>query len=155
MGSSQPVVVRVLGGDDVDVLSSVAPDVFDKPVDGALATEFLRDPRHDLAVALDEGRVVGMASGVYSIHPDKGPELWVKEVAVAEPYRRQRVGSALLEALFERARDLGCSEAWVLTDATNEPARRLYGGLGGSESPALMYSFSLRQPESGGDRGPR
>ena len=63
------IIIRVLGSDDTAVLEQVAVDVFDNEVDPRWSTEFLADPRHHLAVALDDGQAVGMASAVHYVHP--------------------------------------------------------------------------------------
>ena len=138
-----PIEIRVLGPDDGGVLANVASDVFDGPVETQWTSEFLNDERHHLVVALEDGCVVGMASAVHYVHPDKSPELWVNEVGVAEAYQGQGIGQKLLAALFAHGRKLGCTEAWVLTEETNTAGRRLYARAGGVESAALMYSFSL------------
>jgi aminoglycoside 6'-N-acetyltransferase I len=137
--------IRILGGDDAAVLARVATGVFDNEVDSALSAEFLRDPRHHLAVALDAGTVVGFASGVHYVHPDKPPELWVNEVGVAPSHQRLGLGQQLLRALFARARQLGCREAWVLTSPANGPAIRLYESVGGSDmaDAPVMFTFRL------------
>lgn len=67
------MTVRLLGPDDADVLKNVMDGVFDNAVDMRLTGEFLRDLRHHLAVALDNGTVVGMASALHYIHPDRPP----------------------------------------------------------------------------------
>ena len=135
--------VRTLGPGDTGVLTNVAADVFDRAVDAELAGEFLRDPRHHLAVAVDDGVVVGMASAVHYIHPDKPPELWINEIAVAPTHQEQGLGKRLMRALFALGRDLGCREAWVLTEPSNLPAQRLYQAVGGADSLATMFSFDL------------
>jgi ribosomal protein S18 acetylase RimI-like enzyme len=139
------IEIRILGGDDSAVLARVAIGVFDNEVDSALSAEFLRDPRHHLAVALDAGTVVGFASGVHYVHPDKPPELWVNEVGVAPSHQRRGLGQQLLRALFARARQLGCREAWVLTSPANGPAIRLYESVGGSDmaDAPVMFTFRL------------
>lgn len=139
------VDIRVLEPDDQDVLTRVAPGVFDHEVDPALSAEFLRDPRHHLAVALEEGMVVGFASGVHYVHPDKPAELWVNEVGVAPTHQRQGLGRRLLAALFAHARQLGCREAWVLTSPANGAAVRLYESAGGTDmaDPPVMFTFRL------------
>ena len=138
------VEIRILAAGDAAVLENVAADVFDRGVDAARTAEFLADPRHHLAVAIDEaGVVVGFASAVHYMHPDKPPELWINEVGVAASHRDRGVGKRLLAALFERARTLGCGEAWVLTDRANEPAVRLYQSLGGAARDQVMFSFKL------------
>jgi hypothetical protein len=45
--------VTFLGPGDTDLLQGVPPGVFDAPVRSDLARQFLEDPRHHLAVALD------------------------------------------------------------------------------------------------------
>ena len=125
--------VRRLGPGDEAALAHVADDVFDSPVKPALAREFLTDPRHHIAVAVDDGWVVGFASGVHYVHPDKLAELWVNEVAVAPNRQRRGLGRAAMATLLAHGRSLGCATAWVLTDRDNEAARGLYARLGGVE----------------------
>ena len=137
--------IRVLGSEDEAVLTQVAPGVFDHDVDPALSAEFLRDPRHHLAVALESGSVVGFASGVHYVHPDKPAELWINEVGVAPTHQRQGLGRKLLQALFAHGRKLGCREAWVLTSPANGAAVRLYEAVGGIDmaDPPVMFTFRL------------
>jgi aminoglycoside 6'-N-acetyltransferase I len=47
-------------------------------------------------------------------------------------------------ALFARGRELGCAEAWVLTERDNGPAMALYAGLGGEEDDGRTVSFGFR-----------
>ena len=117
-------IVRMLGPADGSVLDRVAPGVFDNAVDPRWTAEFLADARHHLAVALDGDLVVGMASALHYVHPDKPPELWINEVGVAPTHRGQGIGQRLIEALFERGRSLGCRQAWVATEPSNTAARR-------------------------------
>jgi len=150
-----PMTLRVtlLGPGDEARFSSVLPGVFDGPTRPELVAEFLADPRHHMAVALDDERIVGFASAVHYIHPDKGPELWINEVGVAPSHRRRGLARRLLRALFRKARALGCSGAWVVTDRENEAARALYEKTGvkaGIEQPVL-YAFRFGEapdPES-------
>src|SRR6516164_785957 len=97
------IEIKILGPRDVGVLADVAPDVFDNPIDVGRAAEFLTDPRHHLAVAIEDGRVVGFVSAVHYVHPDKSrPELWINEIAVAPPYQRQGIGRRLMQRLLDR-----------------------------------------------------
>src|SRR5580693_8457902 len=116
------IAIKVLQSGEQSILMNVAADVFDHPLDAKLTREFLADPRHHIAVAIDDGVVVGFASGVHYIHPDKGPELWINEVALAPTHRRQGLGKAVLTALFDVGRAHQCSVAWVLTDRHNSAA---------------------------------
>ncbi len=141
--------IRILGSAEGAMLRRVAPGVFDQEIDPALTEEFLHDPRHHLAVAVDGGTIVGFASGVHYIHPDKPAELWVNEVGVAPSYRRQGLAQQLLTRLFEHGHSLGCREGWVLTSPANLGAMRLYQAVGGRRlsDPPAMFTFKL--PGSG------
>jgi aminoglycoside 6'-N-acetyltransferase I len=125
------------------VLDRVAPEVFDHAIDPRWRDAFLADPRHHLVVALRDGVVIGMASGVHYVHPDKPPELWVNEVGVAPPERSRGIGRALLRALFARGRALGCTDAWLGTEPDNAAARRLYAAVGGVEQPMVYVTFDI------------
>jgi GNAT superfamily N-acetyltransferase len=133
----------MLGPADAAVLERVADGVFDNAIDARWTAQFLADPRHHLAVALIDGEVVGMASAVHYVHPDKPPELWVNEVGVAPSHRRRGVGKLLLRALFAHGRSLGCTEAWLGTEESNVAARKLYGSVGGEEAPMMYVTFDL------------
>ncbi|MET0312051.1 MAG: GNAT family N-acetyltransferase [Burkholderiaceae bacterium] len=149
---SDVLTVRLLGAGDETVLDCVSPDVFDDPIRPRRLREFLRDDRHHLAVALDGELVVGMASAVHYVHPDKEPELWINEVGVAPSHEGRGVGRRLLKALFGHGRELGCGEAWVMTGEDNAPARRMYAAVGGHESRAMYITFDL-SPASEGKTG--
>ena len=136
----------MLGATDIGTLDSVAPNVFDGAVRPELAAEVLADPRHHLAVAIaDDGKVVGMASAVHYVHPDKPPQLFINEVGVSPAFHRQGIGKALLAALLARARELGCSEAWVATEPDNWAAQALYTSAGGvkDDVPFVMFTFPV------------
>ena len=146
------IEIKILGSQDAGVLADVAPDVFDDPIDRERADAFLADPRHHLAVAIEDGRVVGFVSAVHYLHPDKPrPELWINEVSVAATHRGRGLGTALLRSLFAVAQSLGCAEAWVLTDRANTAAMRLYTAAGTTEAPTdhVMFTFRLDAGASG------
>jgi ribosomal protein S18 acetylase RimI-like enzyme len=143
------IEIKVLGPQDAGVLADIAPDVFDDPIDVGRASEFLTDKRHHLVVAVDNGQVVGLVSAG---HPDKPcPELWINEVGVAPTHQRRGLATRLLRSLFLVAKDLGCAEAWVLTDRANTAAMRLYAAAGRSEAPTdhVMFTFRLDGEVSG------
>lgn len=136
--------IKLLRAGDEHLLEACAPEVFDDPIVPESVREFLADPRHHIAVAVDRGTVVGFASAVHYIHPDKKqPELWINEVAVAPEYRRRGLAKQILQTLFDKARELGCKEAWVLTEPGNVAANALYRSAGGEThpDPQVMYTF--------------
>jgi len=140
-----PIEIKILTNEDGAVLDHLQPGVFDDTLDPRATREFLADPRHHLAVAREAERVIGVASAVHYVHPDKPlPELWINEIGVAPTHRGRGVGKALLRALTERGSALGCCEAWVLTDRGNEAAMQLYRSSGGVESMTDQVLFTFR-----------
>jgi ribosomal protein S18 acetylase RimI-like enzyme len=147
------IEIKVLRRGDESTLINVAAEVFDNPIDADLTAEFLGDPRHHLAVVIDDGLVVGFASAIHYVHPDEPPQLWINEVAVAPKYRHRGLGTAVLRSLFEVGQTHNYTVAWVLTDRTNVAAMGLYRSVGGTEGATdegprdgtLGYSFVLRQ----------
>jgi ribosomal protein S18 acetylase RimI-like enzyme len=140
------IEIKLLTSSDAHYLSNVAEDVFDDPIVEASASEFLNDPRHRLVIALDDHIVVGFVSAVIYLHPDKpAPELWINEVGVAPTHQRQGIGKRLLQAALENAKQAGCTEAWVLTERTNEAAMAMYKSAGGDETlpDPTMFTFKL------------
>ena len=139
------IEIKVLGPQDTGVLANLSLDVFDDAINVARANEFLADPRHHLAVAVDDGQVVGFVSAVHYLHPDKPrPELWINEIGVAETHRCRGLGTRLLHAVFAVARELGCAEAWVLTDRANTAAMRLYAAASNTEGPTDHVMFTSK-----------
>ncbi len=130
--------IRLLGSGDLAVLGQVAAEVFDRAIDPVIWAEFLADPRHHLAVAVDGDVVVGFASAVHYVHPDKPPQLWINEVGVAPTHQRRGLARGLLDALLIKGRALGCSEAWVLTEEDNAAARAAYRSAGGQETTGVV-----------------
>jgi len=145
------IEIKVLQSGDESILLNVAAGVFDNPIDAELTREFLEAPRHHIAVAIDDGLVVGFASAVHYVHPDKLPELWINEVGLPPTLRRRGLGKRVLRALFEVGRAHNCTVAWVLTYRSNVAAVALYSSVGGTEgaddsgpsNDMVGYSFSL------------
>jgi aminoglycoside 6'-N-acetyltransferase I len=139
--------VKVLSSSDLSLLMNAAEDVFDNPVDESYAREFLADPRHHIVVALIDDAVIGFASAVHYIHPDKPPELWINEVGVAAAHQGKGVGKAMMVEMLRLGRRFGCANAWVLTDKNNTAANRLYKSVGGrfSEEETVMHLFETIQ----------
>jgi aminoglycoside 6'-N-acetyltransferase I len=142
-------IVRLLTVDDAALLGAAETDVFDDPVIPASAAAFLADPRHLMAAAIDEGRIVGFASAVLYLHPDKAqPELWINEAGVAETHQRRGLARALIAVLKDEARARGATLAWVLTNRDNSAARAAYKSAGGREAAddVVMVEFDLSDP---------
>ena len=126
-------VRRMQPGDDALVLG--APELFDGPPTAEATALFLSRDGHHLLMAFDGDRAVGFVSGVETTHPDKGTEMFLYELAVAEDARSRGVGRSLVAALADVAQERGCYGMWVLTDDDNPAAVRAYEAAGGRQEP--------------------
>ncbi|MDX3454721.1 GNAT family N-acetyltransferase [Streptomyces sp. ME02-8801-2C] len=117
---------------------AAAEHLFDNPVRPEWADRFLTSTGHHLYLAYDpaEDAPVGFVSGVETIHPDKGAEMLLYELGVAEAYRRRGIGRALVRRLAEESRERGCYGMWVLVDTDNEVALATYRSAGGKDDGA-------------------
>lgn len=126
-------------------LDHVASGVFDHNVDQKYLSEYMENPSNLLLVAREDETVIGMATGIVYVHPDKPRQLFINEVGVDDAWQGKGIGKALVQALCQAGRNLGAHEAWVATEVDNEPARALYRSTGGVQdpSPIVMYVYDL------------
>lgn len=133
---------RMQPGDEA-AFAHVAPEVFDEPVHPERLEAYLLEPGHLMILAFDEGVVVGQCAGVIHRHPDKVTELYVDEVGTASTHRHQGIATAMVEAMFAWARELGAREAWLGTELDNFEANGLYRKLKGKHDTIAYYEFEL------------
>jgi ribosomal protein S18 acetylase RimI-like enzyme len=129
---------RMQRGDEA-AFQSVAPDVFDEPIHAERLAAYLREPGHIMVLAFEGDLVVGQCAGVLHRHPDKTTELYVDEVGTASTHRRLGIARLMMDELFAWGRELGCVEAWLGTEADNEPAKALYRRYRPTEDEVIQY----------------
>jgi ribosomal protein S18 acetylase RimI-like enzyme len=120
---------------------TAAADLFDGPMKPDAVDRFLNDPSHHVLIAYVNGDPAGFVSGVEMTHPDKGTEMYLYELGVGATFRRQGVGSALVDALKELAREQGCYGMWVVCDDDNAAAVNTYRKAGGSSSNPTLFDW--------------
>ena len=122
-----------------------AAELFDAPPIPAATERFLAQPGHHLLFAYDDdGRPVGMISGVEMTHPDKGTEMFIYELGVAPAARLQGIGKRLVAELAMIARRNGCYGMWVGTEVDNMAALATYRRAGAAEeAPFTLLSWDL------------
>jgi ribosomal protein S18 acetylase RimI-like enzyme len=142
------ISIHVVALETAMLLDDVDDDVFDHPVRPELLRAYLADPDNVLVVAVVEGRVVGMATGVAYVHPDKPLALFINEVGVSSRFHRLGIGRMLVQRILAWGGEHGCTEAWVATEVSNAAACRLYESAGGIEDKehAVVYVFRVPQP---------
>jgi ribosomal protein S18 acetylase RimI-like enzyme len=136
--------IVVLGPDDADKVSAAA-QLFDDAPSPEATSRFLSDPNHHMLIAYDDGVAVGFVSGAEVTHPDKGTEMFLYELGVAEDHRRRGIGTNLVQRLASIARARGCYGMWVLTDETNAAALATYqhAGANRERDPQVMLSWQF------------
>jgi len=94
--------------------------------------EISADPRHELLVAEDDGRVVGTVVLVVVPNLSHAGTPWalVENLVVAERQRRRGFGRLLLEYVVTRAREKGCHRIELCSDKRREAAHQLYRAVG-------------------------
>ncbi|MCM4077320.1 MULTISPECIES: GNAT family N-acetyltransferase [Paractinoplanes] len=122
-----------------------AADLFDGPPLAEATGRFLATAGHHLLLAYDDdGRAVGMITGVEMTHPDKGTEMFVYELSVVPEARRRGIGNALVTELAAIARRNGCYGMWVGTEPDNEAALATYRRAGADEeAPFTLLNWDL------------
>jgi len=135
-------IVRAASAADV----ALAAPLMDHALRDEAVERFTAEAGHHLLLATEGDAAVGFVTGVEMTHPDKGTEMFLYELAVAEAARSRGVGRALVVALAELARDRGCYGMWVLTDDGNPAALRAYSAAGGiREAPdSVLLAWTFR-----------
>jgi len=145
------ITVKRLGSADLDLmhaLLSMFGEAFDevvtygsvRPSDSYLRP-LLGDDHFIALVATDEGAAVrqgaavvgGLVAYVLDKFEQERSEIYIYDLAVAQPHRRAGIASALIEALKPIAAERGAYVIFVQADPVDAPAVALYSKLGRRE----------------------
>jgi aminoglycoside 3-N-acetyltransferase I len=146
--------IRVLGSDDVvlmEGMSAMFGQAFNEPetYGGARPSEpYLRrllDGDSFIAVAaLQGGEVVGgLAAYELRKFEQERSEIYIYDLAVAAPYRRQGIATSLIQQLKVTAAARGAYVIYVQADLEDSPAIELYTKLGRRED---VLHFDIAVP---------
>jgi ribosomal protein S18 acetylase RimI-like enzyme len=137
--------MHLVSAASASLLDTVDDDVVDHAIQPELLQAFLANPANVMVVARIDDRVVGMATAICYVHPDKPLAMFINEVGVSPRVQGQGIGKRLVAALLDEARARGCREAWVATEVGNRPARALYESLSGvpDDELAVVYLYPL------------
>jgi aminoglycoside 3-N-acetyltransferase I len=134
--------LRQLGRDDAGTLKAMltmfghafedVPTYCDNPPsDTYLQRLLVRDTFIALAAIAKDGTVVGgLAAYVLEKFEQERGEIYIYDLAVALPYRRHGLATALIEALRTIARERGAYVIFVQADPPDAAAIALYTKLG-------------------------
>jgi GNAT superfamily N-acetyltransferase len=97
-------------------------------------------------VARSGAEIVGMVNLLFTISTaEGGPVCWLEDMVVHPDQRGSGLGSRLLSAVIEYAREHAFLRMTLLTDEANEGARRFYGRHGFVESGMMTLRLNLRE----------
>ena len=148
--ASKITLRRLTEGDGARLVA--ASPLFDHAVTTEGARRFLESPGHHLLLAENAGgTAVGFVSGVEMTHPDKGTEMFLYELGVAEGWRRHGLATRLVNALADLAKGLGCYGMWTGTEHDNLPALATYRSSGAELEPGTTIAVYTFLPQGTGD----
>jgi ribosomal protein S18 acetylase RimI-like enzyme len=140
-----PVEIVRIVVDNADLLSKVADDVFDYPIDRRRVLAYVAAEDAVMYAAVAAELVVGQARGFVHRHPDGPNEFYVDNVGVAADWQRRGIATRLMRKLIAEAQVRGCSEYWLGTETDNRTARAFYRSMGLIETRMTMFgNFGTR-----------
>ncbi len=99
-------------------------------------------PDHRFASALEDGSLVGLGLGVL----DRG-WLGLFDILVDPARRRRGIGRRIVLGLLDWGRREGAHHAYLQVGLDNEPARRMYAGMGFAERYRYWYRRRVQGTE--------
>jgi ribosomal protein S18 acetylase RimI-like enzyme len=134
---------------DVDELTSALERLVPQlsrsnpPPSAGQVAEMLASPAISQFVARDgDGAIVGVST-LATFRIPTGLRAWIEDVITDESARGQGVGEALIRAMCDRARELGCVTVDLTSRPSREAANRLYQRIGFEQRDTNVYRLSL------------
>ena len=127
-----PAIVALLQDDFLGATREVPKGVPLPESYYAAFEEIDADPRGELVVAEEDGRVIGTLHATLLIHlGSRGAKsLLLENVHVASGRRSKGIGKAMIEWAVERARLRGCARVQLTSNKLRKDAHRFYERLG-------------------------
>lgn len=120
-----------------------------EPPSDAYLLGVLSDPHLIVLVTLVDVHVTGglVAYELRKFERERS-EIYIYDLAVAEPFRRRGMASELLRRVCRIAAERGASSVYVQADYPDEPAIALYTKFGSREE---VLHFDIEPPQDGGN----
>jgi ribosomal protein S18 acetylase RimI-like enzyme len=150
------IEVRVLNPDDLGLMRGMlgmfgaafedAAAYTERQPDDSYLAALLSKPDFVAIAAVCEGRVVGgLTAYVLAKFEQARSEAYIYDLAVAEPFRRRGIATALIREVQRVSKARGAYVVFVQADREDEPAVALYTKLGTRED---VLHFDIKEPDS-------
>jgi tRNA (adenine37-N6)-methyltransferase len=160
-----PVDIRVLTAGDLTLLSALLalfgrafddPEAFDANPPSDLYLQGLLQGDLLVAIAARRGEelIGGLVGYVLPKYEEASQELYIYDLAVAEPHRRAGVATALIGEACRLAGRRGIAGIYVQAGREDEPAVALYNKLG-RKAEVLHFDFEPQIEDAGTVPSPR
>ena len=107
-------------------------------------SDIVSSPATDLFIAIDDGGTIIGTATLVTFRIPTGMRAWIEDVVVDEAGRGQGVGTALTEAMVERAQELGCRTVDLTSRPSRASANRMYQRAGFVARDTNVYRLDLR-----------
>lgn len=103
------------------------------------------NPRHTVLAARVDGRLVGSLLAVTCpmLFGQCRSFMVVEDVVIDQAYRRQGIGSALMQAIEDQARTQNCSYVMLITDTDRVESQAFYTSLGYNSAEYCAFKKHL------------
>jgi ribosomal protein S18 acetylase RimI-like enzyme len=129
--------------ENISLLDNLAEDVFDLTLDPRRLATYLGSDGHLLIVARSGEQVVGQLAAYVHHHVDQASDLYIDNIGVCPEFQRQGIARRLVDDIMAWGKELGCEQAWIVTDTDNIAAQNLYAGRGAEAEAIVMYSYKI------------
>ena len=89
-----------------------------------------KDFFHCFVAETDDGEIVGMALYFFAYYTWVGKSIYLDDLYVKESFRTQKIGSRLLEKIFDEAKKQHCKRVRWLVSEWNHAAVKFYKSIG-------------------------
>lgn len=129
--------------DSKDVLQLIqelaAHEGYSSPLTESYVTQYLAHFGCGILLAERDDQIIGLLS--YSFIPNlfhAGNTCLIKELVIKSEYRGKGIGSALIQAIIERAEQHDCKEISISAMPENIPAINLYRSMGFEDEAVFL-----------------
>jgi ribosomal protein S18 acetylase RimI-like enzyme len=144
-----PVTVSIADEADAEALTAALEHLVPQlsrsnppPTLEAVRAMLAHDAITQFVARRDDGSIVGVST-LATFPIPTATRGWVEDVIVDEASNNQGIGRLLLDAMVDRARELGCKTVDLTSRPSREAANHLYRTAGFEPRETNVYRYSL------------